>query len=239
MIPAPAANPPDGLPPGSSAVSIAHELREAIVGGRYGTGQRLPPERRLAVHFGASRATIREALRQLTAQRLVERRVGAGTFVTHRRPAAAEDGEVAEETSPLQLIEVRMAVEPQIARLAVLHATNRDLDRLAAALGALKACRGDPARYSAADERFHLALAACTGNPLMIRLYGQINEVRRHAQWAAMRTKVLTEENMRLYDEQHEAVVDAVRRRDADGAVAAMLQQMAKARADLLGAQSR
>ena len=50
----------------------------------------------------------------------------------------------------------------------------------------------------------------------MIWLYRQINEVRAHAQWAAMRGKVLTPENMRLYDRQHAAVVEAVRRRDAD-----------------------
>ena len=96
-------------------MSIARELRDAIVGGRYAAGQRLPPERRLASHFSASRATIREALRQLTDQQLVERRLGSGTFVTYRQ--AVEEHEIAEETSPLQLIEVRMAIEPQIARL--------------------------------------------------------------------------------------------------------------------------
>jgi DNA-binding FadR family transcriptional regulator len=121
----------------------------------------------------------------------------------------------------------------------VLHASNRDLERLSAALGALTGCHGDPECYSEADEQFHLALAACTGNPLMIWLYRQINEVRLHAQWAAMRGKVLTAENMRLYDRQHAAVVEAVRQRDADAAAAAMVEQMAKARADLLGAQSR
>ena len=220
-----------------SAVSIAHELRDAIVGGRYAAGQRLPPERRLASHYSASRATIREALRQLTDQQLVERRIGSGTFVTYRQ--AVEEQEIAEETSPLQLIEVRMAIEPQIARLAVLHASNRDLDRLMAALNSLTQCQGDPASYSEADEQFHLTLADCTGNPLMIWLYRQINEVRLHAQWAAMRGKILTIENMRLYDRQHGAVVEAVRLRDADAAAAAMVEQMAKARADLLGAQSR
>ena len=225
------------LPSSSSAVSIAHELRDAIVGGRYAAGQRLPPERRLAIHYNASRATIREALRQLTDQQLVERRIGSGTFVTYRQ--AVEEHEIAEETSPLQLIEVRMAIEPQIARLAVLHASNRDLERLTAALAALTQCHDDPERYSEADEQFHLALAACTGNPLMIWLYRQINEVRLHAQWSAMRGKVLTAENMRIYDRQHAAVVEAVRRRDADAAAAAMVEQMDKARADLLGAQSR
>lgn len=225
------------LPSSSSAASIAQELRDAIVGGRYAAGQRLPPERRLAGHFNASRATVREALRQLNDQQLVERRIGSGTFVTYRQ--AVEEHEIAEETSPLQLIEVRMAIEPQIARLAVLHASNRDLERLTAALAALGRCRHDPERYSEADEQFHLALAACTGNPLMIWLYRQINEVRLHAQWAAMRGKVLTEVNMGLYDEQHGAVVEAVRRRDADAAAAAMVEQMAKARVDLLGAQRR
>jgi DNA-binding FadR family transcriptional regulator len=229
--------PGDGLPAGTSAAAIAHELKEAIVGGRYAAGQRLPPERRLATHFSTSRGTVREALRQLTQQHLVERRIGSGTFITYRQ--AVEEHEIAEETSPLQLIEVRMAVEPQMARLAVLHASNRDLERLAAALAALRRCHDAPERYSAADEQFHLALAACTGNPLMVWLYRQINEVRLHAQWAAMRGKVLTPENMRLYDDQHAAVFEAVRRRDADAAAAAMAEQMAKARADLLGAQSR
>jgi len=50
------------LPSSSSAVSIAHELRDAIVGGRYAAGQRLPPERRLATHYNASRMVAREAL---------------------------------------------------------------------------------------------------------------------------------------------------------------------------------
>ncbi len=226
-----------GLASSSSAVSIALELRDAIVGGRYAVGQRLPPERRLASHFNASRATIREALRQLTDEQLVERRIGSGTFVTYQQ--AIEEHEIAEETSPLQLIEVRMAIEPQIARLAVLHASNRDLERLTAALSALSASHANPSGYSEADEQFHLALAACTGNPLMIWLYRQINEVRLHAQWAAMRGKVLTADNMRLYDRQHAAVVEAVRRRDSDAAAAAMVEQMAKARADLQGAQSR
>ena len=64
---------------------IAHELRDAIVGGRYAAGPAPPPERRLATHYNASRATIREALRQLTDQQLVERRIGSGTFVTYRQ----------------------------------------------------------------------------------------------------------------------------------------------------------
>lgn len=222
---------------GASAAVIAEQLREAIIEGRYASGQRLPPERHLASQFGASRSTVREALRRLNEQQLVDRRIGSGTFVTYRGSGA--DDEIAASTSPLQLIEVRMAIEPQMARLAVLHATGRDLDRLEAALKAVEEAGTDPERYSAADEEFHLALATCTGNPLMIGLYEQINEVRLHAQWAAMRSKVLTAENVAIYNAQHAAVVAAVRRRDVEAAAAAMREQMEKARADLVGVHSR
>lgn len=220
----------------TGADHIAQELKDAILGGVYGAGQRLPPERHLAAHYNASRSTVREALRRLEEQQLVERRIGSGTFVTYR--SEVSDEEIAELTSPLELIEVRSAVEPQIARLAVLHATGRDLERLRAALAALKASEDDPVAYAAADEQFHLALANATGNVLMSWLYRRISEVRQHAQWAAMRAKVLNPENMRLYNEQHEAVFEAICRRDANAAAAAMRAQMDKARADLVGAQS-
>jgi DNA-binding FadR family transcriptional regulator len=219
----------------TGAGHIAQELKDAILGGVYATGQRLPPERHLATHYGASRSTVREALRRLEEQHLVERRIGSGTFVTYRDGIA--DEEIAELTSPIELIEVRSAIEPQIARLAVLHATARDLERLGTALKALKASEADASAYAEADDQFHLALANATGNLLMIWLYRRISEVRQHAQWGAMRAKILNPENMRLYNEQHEAVFEAIRRRDADAAVAAMLAQMAKARADLEGAQ--
>lgn len=222
---------------GSSAAMIATELKEAIVGGVYGKGQRLPPERSLATHFNASRSTVREALRQLTREQLVERRIGSGTFVTFRDPV--EQLDIAATTSPLQLIEVRMAIEPQIARLAVLHATGRDIERLVACMEELKEAEKDPQHYADADERFHLALAQSTANPLLIWLYRQINEIRLQAQWAEMRAKVLDTRNMRIYNEQHEAVMEAVRRRDADAAMAAMRSQMDKARNDLVGARSR
>ncbi|MFO1039439.1 MAG: FCD domain-containing protein [Geminicoccaceae bacterium] len=221
----------------SSAAAIATELREAIVAGVYAKGQRLPPERTLATHYNASRSTVREALRQLTEQQLVQRRIGSGTFVTYRE--AVEQFDIAETTSPLQLIEVRMAIEPHIARLAVLHATGRDIDRIVGCMEDLRAAEKDPQRYAEADERFHLALAQSTANPLLIWLYRQINEIRLQAQWGEMRAKVLDVRNMRIYNEQHEAVTDAVRRRDANAAAAAMREQMEKARNDLLGARSR
>jgi DNA-binding FadR family transcriptional regulator len=227
------------LPPtvAKGAVAIAGRLRAAILEGAYAPGQRLPAERHLAEHFGASRSTVREALRRLEEMALVSRRVGSGTFVNGTGPAP--QGHVAENTSPLELIEVRQAVEPQMARLAVLHATARDLETLAEALAALEGCRHDRDLFSSADEGFHLALADATGNPLMAWLYRQINEVRGHDQWNEMKRKILTPENIDLYNAQHRELYGAIRRRDVDAAVRCIEVHLEKARRDLLGAEGR
>jgi DNA-binding FadR family transcriptional regulator len=221
------------------ANSIARELKQAITENAFGTGQQLPTERQLALTFGASRTTIRKALSLLEGQKLVQRRAGSGTYVSHQSQES-EHG-IAEQTSPLELIEVRAAIEPQMARLAVLHASAIDVERMLGLLKELQTAEknDDVEHYSAADEQFHLAIANATSNPLLVWLYRQINEIRTHSLWAVMRSKVVTRENMHLYNEQHEAVVRAIQRRDAAGAAETMVRHMDKARNDLLGARSR
>jgi DNA-binding FadR family transcriptional regulator len=225
------------LPKGAN--SIARELKLAITDNSFGSGQQLPTERQLATTYGASRTTIRKALSMLEEQKLVQRRAGSGTYVSQSQQISEHD--IAEQTSPLELIEVRAAIEPQMARLAVLHASAIDVERMLVLLKDLQAAEknDDVEHYSAADEQFHLAIANATSNPLLVWLYRQINEIRTHSLWAVMRSKVVTRENMHLYNEQHEAVVRAIQRRDAAAAAETMVRHMDKARNDLLGAQSR
>lgn len=228
-----------GKPPlpnvAGGAAAIAAQLRRAILDGTYGYRERLPAERELAQHYGASRSTVREALRQLEEGNLVTRRIGSGTFVNYRGGEADDD--VAERTSPLELIEVRIAIEPQMARLASLHATQRDLDRLAEALRDVEACSArDREAFTRTDAAFHQAFADCTRNPLMIGLYRQINAVRSHAQWARMRDKVLSPDRQRDYNAQHRALYEAIRARDTEGAVAIIMEHLDVARRDLIGA---
>jgi len=221
------------------AHSIARDLENAIRNGVYGYRQQLPTERALATAYGASRTTVRKALTWLETQKLVERKVGSGTYANYEPETSGRD--IAERTSPLELIEVRAAIEPQIARLAVLHASAREVEKLVSLIGALEAAerREDSERFSTADEQFHLTLAASTSNPLLVWLYEQINVIRTHDLWAEMRRKILTKENMRLYNEQHAAIIRAIQRRDAAAAADHMIEHMEKARADLIGAKSR
>lgn len=215
---------------------IIGQLRKAIQDGAYAFGEKLPAERQLAEAFGTSRTTVRTALDQLEQERLVTRRVGAGTFVNHR--AAAGEDDVAELTSPLELIEVRLALEPYMTRLAVLNATARDLDRLSEVMDRLPAACTDSEGFTQWDEDFHLAIAACTRNPLLVSLYRQINEVRAHKQWNAMKDKVLTAERMSDYNQQHRSLFEAIRSRDVEGAVAIITNHLHQARRQLMGAGS-
>ncbi len=218
-----------------TSARIAAQLRHAILEGIYAYDERLPPERQLAIDFSAARGTVRAALRRLEDMNLVTRRVGSGTYVRYR--GAADDTGIAEITSPLELIEVRFSIEPQMARLAAVNANARDLDGMHAALKRVQASDNDPEYFTVADGEFHLALAECTHNPLMIWLYRHINEIRGHRQWSAMKDKVLTAERIDQYNAQHRALFAAIRSRDVDGAVQVITEHLEKTRRDLLGVQ--
>jgi DNA-binding FadR family transcriptional regulator len=215
---------------------ITAQLRQAIMEGGYAHGEKLPAERQLASAYGASRTTIRTALDQLEIERLVSRRVGAGTFVNFRPQGDTED--IAELTSPLELIEVRLGIEPNMVRLAVLNATARDIERLAAAMARMEPSSGDSESFTLWDEEFHQLIAEATRNPLMVWVYRQINAVRTHSQWNAMKDKVLTPGRIAEYNQQHTALYEAIRTRDIEAAVAIVTNHLHYARRQLMGANS-
>jgi DNA-binding FadR family transcriptional regulator len=222
--------------PGRGSAWITAQIRQAILEGAYTHGEKLPAERQLAEAFGASRTTVRIALGQLEDERLVTRRVGSGTFVNYRSRKETED--IAEITSPIELIEVRLGVEPHMVRLAVLNATARDIDRLQEAVESMEAGSTDPESFTQLDEQFHLMIAESTHNPLMVWIYREINDVRCHAQWAAMKDKVLTVERIAEYNRQHRNLFETIRSRDVEGAVAIVTNHLHYARRQLLGAGS-
>jgi len=222
--------------PGRGSAWITSQIRQAIMDGAYAHGEKLPAERQLAEAFGASRTTVRIALGQLEEERLVTRRVGSGTFVNYRSRGETED--IAEVTSPVELIEVRLGVEPHMVRLAVLNSTARDMDRLQEAVERMERDSTDPESFTQLDEQFHMLIAESTHNPLMVWVYREINDVRCHAQWAAMKDKVLTAERIAEYNAQHRNLFETIRSRDVEGAVAIVTNHLHYARRQLLGAGS-
>ncbi len=221
------------------ARAISNRLKRAIETGTFSDGDQLPTERELAENYSASRSTVRNALNMLEEAGLLMRKVGSGTFVTYTGKPDTDVVDVIDQISPIQLIDVRIGIERQITRLAVIHATRRDVEVLQGILERMIASENDKDEFSRWDSEFHLQLAKSTGNPLMVHLYEQINEVRAHAQWKAMKNLILVPEQIRKYNAYHTAILDGIRNRDAAGAVEALNKHMDLARQDLIGAEDQ
>jgi len=218
-----------------SSVNVASTLCRDIVEGRYTYGEQLPPERVLADNLGTSRGTIRSALATLEETGMVERKRGSGTFVRHRVQGTQEY--VAEITSPLELISVRLAVEPPMIRMATVNASSRDLESLEQALLAVETIKTDAEVFSKFDEQFHLCLAEITRNPLMVWLYRHLNEVRGQSQWHRAGDKILNQESIEAYNIQHRRMFEAIRDRDSREAETIITEHLELARQDLVGAR--
>jgi len=217
---------------GATTGNVAAQLRQRILDGEFAYEQRLPAERNLAEEFGVSRGTIRSVLDILERQHLVARQIGSGTYVTHRETTNQQ--EISSVTSPVEMNEVRIAIEPQMVRLAIANASARDLEELRDALRRCEDCDGDAEKFAQADTAFHMALASCSRNKLMYWLYERISEVRRHAQWRTMKAKLLTAERIDHYNRQHRELYEAIAARDTTSAVQLIKDHLYGVHDDLL-----
>jgi DNA-binding FadR family transcriptional regulator len=178
---------------------------------------RLPPERELSRFLGVSRADRRTALSVLESVGQVWRHVGRATFIgarpIHNLHDVAYLGELA---SPAQVMEARLAVEPQLARLAALHGVRSDFSQIETFS---RRCRQaqEWRVYEAWDNNFHQAIATATHNTLLINLFDTLNAVRRSTVWGQLRSTRLPPADHRSFDE-HDEIHAAIARRDAEGA---------------------
>ncbi len=217
----------------TGASGIFNRIRAAIINGDYPYNARLPSERSLSEQFSVARGTIRAALEQLERASLVRKKFGSGTYVIYN--AKFEQDDIAEETSPLELIETRLAIEPHIVKLVVSNANNRELRNLEQALENVLRSTHNPNSFSSADEAFHLMLAHCSQNPLLIWMYQRINDIRSHGQWSHRKMNILTPGKIRQYNEHHSALVKSIIRRDMEEASNLMIHHLTQAKRDLLG----
>ena len=217
---------------GSTTSQVATKLRNRILEGQYAFDERLPAERHLAEEFNVSRGTIRSVLQILEDQNLVTRQVGSGTYISHRE--LTNQQEISSITSPLEMVEVRIALEPQIVKLAIVNASFRDLQHLQKTLKQCESCDGDAEKFASADTAFHMALAQCSRNKLLYWVYERISEVRRFSQWRSVKAKVLTPERINDYNRQHRAIYEAIAERDAPKAVSIIKKHLHGIHDDLL-----
>ena len=167
---------------------IAAQIRGELAAGRLKSGERLPAERDLAVRFGVSRNTLREALRSLENAGLLQFRKGAtgGAYIKDSTAEAVVTGMRdmyhLGAILPAHLTEARIWIESAVIRAACERATAADVGLLnqnvAAALAATRA--DDFYKTAAIHLEFHKLLASATRNPVMVMMMDAVNDVMQH-----------------------------------------------------------
>jgi DNA-binding FadR family transcriptional regulator len=166
---------------GSGFARVFDFLREQLLEGRIRSGDRLLPERELALQMGVSRPIVREALRALSMLGVVEIRERVGTVV--RQPDVSVLGDVfafslAQVPDAIDdVMQARIALECQAIRLACQRATTADIERMRNALDAIEATVDDAAGGGQADFDFHIALVRASKSDTLVQLYGAMADL--------------------------------------------------------------
>lgn len=194
---------------------VARQLEGWILREGFQVGARLPTEKRLCERFGVSRAVIREAISRLKAEGCVRTRQGSGAYLASLPGEASfrlvRGGNDMPERLPRELadvFEMRYIMETGATELAAMRRSGDDIRRIAEALGKMEHAllAGDDA--VAADDDFHVAIAAATRNPQLERFQVfmgfQLSQSRAptwdRAGHATGRARQAQEEHQRIYD---------------------------------------
>lgn len=188
-------------------------------------GEKLPNELELAQEMGVSRATLREAIRDLAAQGVLEVRRGRGTFVSERVAELDDFGFSALDQVKGQLrdlFELRAIFEPQAAALACRRATEKELQDILDRGRDVETCIRAGTDRTQADRDFHAAIVRGAHNEFMARLVPIIGQAVETAITSGGPGDGLAEHTLR----DHALLMEFFQRRDPEGARLAMAIHM-------------
>ena len=207
----------------------AAKLRQLISDGGIGEDGRIPPERILASELGVGRRSLRRALEILESEGRISRQQGRGTFVQAAPFAAAASPEaldnILEHTNPQEVIELRLATEPVIARLAALRASQCDIKKLQRLAAETRAAAGAET-YEQADQAFHRAIVEASRNALFLAVFDAIGASRRDEAWRRMGENAHCFKRQAVHADFHAEIVAAIAARDGERAQSAMYRHL-------------
>ncbi|WP_344602109.1 FadR/GntR family transcriptional regulator [Streptomyces glaucus] len=205
---------------------IQRQVVQLILDRRLGAGAPLPTETELMAAFGASRNSVREALKALQALDIVDIRHGYGTYVGQASLTPLVDGLTFralarhdDDTAALaEILQVREALEEGLIRRSARVLTDADLDRLEAVVDRMERAGRTGRPFPELDREFHELLYAPLGNALVPQLLGAFWAVFRRVAGTRGRPDPPAEVTVR----RHRAIVGALRARDVEAAQRAM-----------------
>tara|TARA_R110002033_G_scaffold29766_1_gene66480 strand:+ start:1451 stop:2137 length:687 start_codon:yes stop_codon:yes gene_type:complete len=189
-------------------------------------GDKLPAERQLATDIRCSRETLRAGLAVLQAEGELWRHVGQGTF-RGSRPIGkpVRDIILLEATTPMDLMEARVLLEPPVSATAALRRADDDIVLLNQRVDACQKAQ-DRSACERADDAFHQTIAHVARNPVLIALLRYFSGARYRPvwqrEWDRTYRRLGVTEFTRTHSEQHRVIVSAIADRDANAAQIAM-----------------
>ncbi|MPY86535.1 MAG: FCD domain-containing protein [Luteitalea sp.] len=210
----------------SASERVVHHVRGLLEQGLLKPGDRLPPERQLAVEAGVSRSSVRVGLRALATMGVIQSRHGSGTYVV--------DGPPVLESEPLrylatlhgfsrdEMFEARRLLEVGVAGLSAERASGEDLAAIAEEVTSMFASMEAPHDFLVHDIRFHRAVAAASGNPILASLVEMVSAVF----YKRRRETVRRARDFKESAEMHRRIYMAIRQRDPNTARALMNEHL-------------
>ncbi|MER9604036.1 FadR/GntR family transcriptional regulator [Mesorhizobium sp. M0243] len=208
--------------------SATESLRAEIVSGRWGVGERIPNEAALTDLLSVSRGTVREAVRVLVSQGLLNTRQGSGTYVRSAVDTSAALDRI-KRSGLRDQWEARAALDLEAARLAALRHTPADLERMRQLLAERgTVADGGSDAFIRRDLAFHKSVVAASGNSAMMELYDFFTAAITETIHATIDGDLPEPDH-----QAHAAIVDAIAASDPERAVAAVRAFMAPVLAQL------
>lgn len=217
------------------------ELRETILANlrsrTWRAGHRLPTERALSEQFGLSRSTVRRVLMDFKRKRLITQTVGSGTYVAEQVQQALSDlspAGAAQSVSPAELMSARLVLEPALIDMVIGSATAADFLRMDECNARAEAAT-TLEEFEHWDAELHAAIAAAAHNGFITGVFRLMNEVRSQGEWGVLKRRSATPERRLEYQQEHRALVAALKERDAERARALCLAHLVHVRSNMLG----
>lgn len=210
---------------------IAYIFKQDIQEGKYHVGDMLPAERVISEQMNISRTVVREAMIMLEVEGYVEVRKGSGIRVKSQHGNANISDLLNESASnfilscgPFELLQARQLIESNIAEFAAIQATKQDLVALMRIQE--KAKSEDRARDSNWDKEFHIQLARCTQNSVIVHIAKLLCEQReKNPYWQKMHEHIM-DDSIVSWFEAHDAILKALMQRDPKAAKLAMWRHL-------------
>lgn len=213
-------------------VALVQRMRDWLVEKGQSREGRIPPERSLSQTFGVSRFEIRKALAVLEMEGRLSRQIGRGTFLVDAPEIDAHIVDLANRTSPVEAMQARLILEPELAKLAAVSATIAQVAELRTLTKRIRNV-GTWAEYVALDADLHNLIAEASGNTLLKELHTILNGVRKIVVWTKIEPQLEGPPPDYHSFAEHDAIVEAIARRDRIAAGDAMARHINSTSAQL------